>query len=58
MIWLAHLVPIVAIIALVTAALKTDEPKALPKEFLKAAAPLAGLFVGLAVLALICGRLL
>ena len=58
MIRLLHLLPIIAIIAAVTATLRSGEPRAFGREFLKAGVSLLAGFAGLALLIFLAGLLL
>ena len=58
MIRLLHLLPIIVIIASVTATLRAGEKRAFWKEFWKAAGSLAAGFVGLAVVVFLASMLL
>jgi len=55
---LLHLLPVILIIAAVTAALKVDESKQFAKEFLKTTLSLAGGFAVLGVVIFFLGRFL
>ena len=55
---LLHLLPIIIIVSVVTAALKVDERKDFAKEFARTAGSLLAGFAGLAVLVFVLGRLL
>ena len=54
---LLHLLPIILIISVVTAALKVEERKDFPKELARTAMSLVAGFAGLAVLVILLGRL-
>ncbi len=58
MIRLLHLIPIIVIIASVTATLRASEPRAFKREFAKASLSLAGGFTGLGLIVLILSLLL
>jgi len=55
---LLHILPIIVIIAAVTAGLKAEDQKAFRREFLKAGGSLLGGFVGLGLVFFVLGRLL
>lgn len=55
---LLHLLPIIMIIACVTAALRAEKPEGFKREFLKASGSLAAGFVGLAIIVLLVTLLL
>jgi hypothetical protein len=55
---LLHLLPVILIIAAVTAALKVDERERFPKELLKTIGSLLGGFAVLAVVIFFLGRFL
>jgi hypothetical protein len=54
---LLHLLPIIAIMASATAALRASEPKAFKREFFKACGSLAAGFAGLAVVVYVVSTL-
>ncbi len=58
MIRLLHLLPIIVVIATVTAALRAAEPKGFKREFLTAGLSLAVGFAGLAVVVFLLGLLI
>ncbi len=55
---LLHLLPVIVVIALVTAGLKVDERGAFWREFLKSGGSLLAGFVGLAIVVFVAGLLL